>query len=117
MAWFRLMMTTLVETLVPKRVVGDPRAAAAARAWCLVRRPDPYRPRSPLFRGDRVHGWDLDPWRLLPIGELACGSEATVRRRLVEWSSAGVFERLHDQLLDRRGAKAWWTGRGRALTP
>jgi hypothetical protein len=32
------------------------------------------------------------PGRLLPVGELGCGSEATVRRRLVEWSNAGVFE-------------------------
>ena len=44
-------------------------------------------------------------WRLLPVGELGCGSEATVRRRLVEWSNAGVFEWLHDQLLDRLGAQ------------
>jgi transposase len=36
------------------------------------------------------------PWRLMPVGELGCGSEATVRRRLVEWSNAAVFERLHD---------------------
>jgi transposase len=45
------------------------------------------------------------PWRLLPVGELGCGSEATVRHRLVEWSNADVFERLHDQLLDRLGAQ------------
>ena len=90
--------------------MGDPRAAATAGASSLVWRPDPDRPRSQLFRRDRVHGSDLDPWRLLPTGELGCGSEATVRRRLVEWSNAGVFERLHDQLLDRLGAKGLVAG-------
>lgn len=43
------------------------------------------------------------PWRLLPAQELGCGSPATVWRRLNEWATAGVFEKLHVELLDRLG--------------
>jgi transposase len=43
------------------------------------------------------------PWRLLPVRELDCGSPATVWRRLTEWATAGVFDRLHIEILDRLG--------------
>jgi transposase len=43
------------------------------------------------------------PWRLLPAGELGCGSPATCWRRLTEWANADVFEQLHLQVLDRLG--------------
>jgi transposase len=43
------------------------------------------------------------PWRLLPARELGCGSPATCWRRLTEWASAGVFDQLHLQVLDRLG--------------
>ena len=43
------------------------------------------------------------PWRLLPAGELGCGSPATCWRRLTEWANAGVFDRLHLAVLDRLG--------------
>jgi transposase len=43
------------------------------------------------------------PWRLLPSRELGCGSPATCWRRLTEWADAGVFDRLHLQVLDRLG--------------
>jgi transposase len=43
------------------------------------------------------------PWRLLPAQELGCGSPATAWRRLNEWATAGVFERLHLEVLDRLG--------------
>jgi transposase len=43
------------------------------------------------------------PWRLLPPGELGCGSPATCWRRLTEWANADVFEQLHLQVLDRLG--------------
>jgi transposase len=43
------------------------------------------------------------PWRLLPAGELDCGSPATVWCRLTEWARAGVFEQLHLEILDRLG--------------
>jgi len=42
-------------------------------------------------------------WRLLPAKELGCGSPATAWRRLAEWAKAGVFERLHLDILDRLG--------------
>src|SRR5688500_4570924 len=42
------------------------------------------------------------PWRLLPQ-ELGCGSGVTCWRRLRDWQQAGVWERLHQVLLDRLG--------------
>jgi transposase len=45
------------------------------------------------------------PWRLLPAGELGCGSPATCWRRLTEWANAGVFDQLHLQVLDRLGQR------------
>jgi transposase len=41
------------------------------------------------------------PWRYVPAGELGCGSGVTCWRRLVEWQQAGVWEQLHQRLLDR----------------
>jgi len=43
------------------------------------------------------------PWRLLPAQELGCGSPATAWRRLDQWARAGVFDRLHLEVLDRLG--------------
>src|ERR687884_852102 len=43
------------------------------------------------------------PWELLPQ-EMGCGSGVTCWRRLREWQRAGVWERLHQALLDRLGA-------------
>jgi hypothetical protein len=47
--------------------------------------------------------WDdcSTPWRLLPARELGGGSPATCWRRLDEWAKAGVFDRLHLDVLDR----------------
>jgi transposase len=42
------------------------------------------------------------PWEMLPQ-EMACGSGVTCWRRLREWQQAGVWERLHQVLLDRLG--------------
>ncbi len=39
-------------------------------------------------------------WELLPQ-ELACGSGMTCWRRLRDWQQAGVWERLHRELLQR----------------
>ena len=39
------------------------------------------------------------PWRLLP-NDLGCGSGTTCWRRLREWQEAGVWERLHETLLN-----------------
>jgi transposase len=43
------------------------------------------------------------PWELLPP-EMGCGSGITCWRRLRDWQEAGVWERLHQALLDRLGA-------------
>jgi transposase len=85
--------------------MGDPRAAAAAPASSLVGGRTPTVLDRNCFAAMVYMARTSTPWRLLPVGGLGCGSEATVRRRLVEWSNAGVFERLHDQLLDRLGAQ------------
>jgi transposase len=45
------------------------------------------------------------PWRLLPAGELGCGSPATCWRRLTERAQAGVFDQLHLEVLDRLGGQ------------
>jgi transposase len=42
------------------------------------------------------------PWRLLPTRQLGCGSPITCRRRR-DWQRAGVWQRLHHQLLDQLG--------------
>jgi transposase len=39
-------------------------------------------------------------WEMLPA-ELGCGSGVTCWRRLREWQQAGVWERLHRELLRR----------------
>jgi transposase len=43
------------------------------------------------------------PWRLLPTRELGCGSPITCWRRLRDWQRAGVWQRLHQVLLDQLG--------------
>lgn len=43
------------------------------------------------------------PWEMLPR-ELGCGSGMTCWRRLRDWQDAGVWDRLHRNLLDRLGA-------------
>lgn len=45
------------------------------------------------------------PWRLLPKG-LGCGSGTTCWRRLRDWQEAGVWERLHETLLNWLGGAA-----------
>jgi transposase len=42
------------------------------------------------------------PWEYLPP-EMGCGSGMTCWRRLKEWHEAGVWQRLHQVLLDRLG--------------
>jgi transposase len=42
------------------------------------------------------------PWDMLPQ-EMGCGSGVTCWRRLRAWHEAGVWERLHQALLDRLG--------------
>ena len=47
-------------------------------------------------------------------GELGYGSGWTCWRRLHEWAEAGVFDRLHEAVLNEIGVEATWTGRGPA---
>ena len=42
------------------------------------------------------------PWEMLPQ-EMGCGSGVTCWRRLRDWQRAGVWERLHQALLDCLG--------------
>src|SRR6476619_849327 len=42
------------------------------------------------------------PWEMLPQ-ELGCGSGVTCWRRLRDWQEAGVWDRRHQTLVDRRG--------------
>src|SRR5215208_7780238 len=42
------------------------------------------------------------PWEMLPL-EMGCGSGVTCWRRLRDWQEAGVWERLHRELLNRLG--------------
>jgi transposase len=62
--------------------VGDGGALAAGSASPAVRRPAPHHP-GPQLRG----------------------SPATVWRRLNQWATAGVFEALHLEILDRLGER------------
>jgi transposase len=43
------------------------------------------------------------PWQLLPTRQLGCGSPVTCWRRLRDWQRAGVWQRLHQVLLDQLG--------------
>ena len=45
------------------------------------------------------------PWRLLPK-ELSCGSGTTCWRRLRDWQAAGVWQQLHETLLNWLGDEA-----------
>ncbi len=42
------------------------------------------------------------PWEMLPQ-EMDCGSGVTCWRRLRDWQVAGIWDRLHQPLLDRLG--------------
>ena len=42
------------------------------------------------------------PWEMLPM-EMGCGSGSTCWRRLRDWQEAGVWEGLHQVLLNRLG--------------
>lgn len=42
------------------------------------------------------------PWSMLPA-QFGCGSGVTCWRRLAEWTALGVWDQLHQRLLDRLG--------------
>ena len=96
-------MTTLADDLVPDEL------------WAIVEPLLPAPPRPPYGGRHRTiphracsaaivyMARTSTPWRLLPAGDLGCGSPATCWRRLTEWANAGVFDRLHLVVLDRLG--------------
>ena len=45
------------------------------------------------------------PWQMLPT-ELGCGSGSTCWRRLRDWQAAGVWEKLHERVLNWLGDQA-----------
>lgn len=49
----------------------------------------------------------------MAAGELGFGSGMTCWRRLRDWNDAGVWQRLHEVLLDELRATDVWTCRGR----
>jgi transposase len=96
-------MATLVDDLVPDQL------------WAIVEPLLPAPPRPPYggrhrtipnracFAAIVYMARTSTPWRLLPAQELGCGSPSTCWRRLTEWANAGVFDRLHLEVLDRLG--------------
>ena len=93
-------MTTTIEDLVPEQL------------WQAIQ---PLLPTPPLRHGGRPRIDDRAalagivyqlrtgvPWRLLPTRELGCGSPVTCWR-LHDWQRAGVWQRLHQLLLDQLG--------------
>ena len=96
-------MTTLVDALVPDDLwaILQPLLPPPPRPWWGGRRrtiPDRNCSAAIVFMARTS-----TPWRLLPTQELGCGSPATVWWRLNQWATAGVFEQLHLEILDRLG--------------
>jgi transposase len=94
-------MTTTIDDLVPEQL------------WQAIQ---PLLPTPPRRYGGRARIDDRAalvgivyqlrtgiPWRLLPVRELGCGSPVTCWRRLRDWQRAGVWQRLHQLLLDELG--------------
>jgi transposase len=94
---------TLVDTLVPDELwqLVEPLLPTPPRPWYGGRRR--IVPDRNCFAAIVYMTRTSVPWRLLPAGELGCGSPATVWRRLDEWAKAGVFDALHGEVLDRLG--------------
>jgi transposase len=103
MTEFAAMTNALVEELVPDEL------------WQLVAPLLPAPPRPP-YGGRRRSIPDRNcfaaivfmartstPGGCCPPANWGCGSPATCWRRLTEWADAGVFDRLHLEVLDRLG--------------
>jgi len=52
------------------------------------------------------------PWEMLPV-EMGCGSGMTCWRRLRDWHEAGVWQRLHQVILDKLSIQALHRGEDR----
>jgi transposase len=110
-------MTTLAGDLVPDEL------------WALVAPLLPAPPRPPYggrhraipdracFAAIVYMARSSTPWRLLPAGELSCGSPATCWRRLTGWAKAGVLTSSTWRSWTGSASRADWTGRGPAWTP
>lgn len=99
---------------MPKRTPSPPRRLVSDELWAMV---EPLIPPLPPARGPggRPRVPDRSAlegilyvlttgcrWRDLPA-EMNCGSGVTCWRRLRAWERAGVWLRLHRQILDRLG--------------
>ena len=110
-------MTTLAEDLVPDEL------------WALVAPLLPAPPRPPYGGRHRTisdraclaaivyMARTSTPWRLLPAGELVCGSPATCWRRLTEWPTPACSTSSTRWSWTAWASRAGWTGRGPAWTP
>ena len=89
------------QTIVGGRFVGADRAAVAAaqRAAPAFSRRKPVGQREVLTGILFVLKSGI-PWEMLPQ-ELGCGSGMTCWRRLRDWQTRGVWERIHHVLLER----------------
>ena len=99
-------MTPWYNVPMPKPLVSD-------ELWAIVEPllpPDPPKPKGGRPRvPDRAALTGIIfvlksgiPWEMLPQ-EMGCGSGVTCWRRLRDWQDAGVWDRLHQTLLDRLG--------------
>jgi transposase len=97
------MTTTLVAELVSDELwaMVEPVLPPPPRPWYGGRRRTI--PARNCFAAIVYMARTSTPWRLLPTGELGCGSPSTVWRRMEERARAGVFEQLHADVLDRLG--------------
>jgi transposase len=99
---------------MPKRSSSPPRRLVSDDLWAVVA---PLIPTSPPARGPGGRPRVADRlalegilfvlttgcrWRDVPI-ECGWGSGVTCWRRLRDWQDAGVWRRLHGQILDRLG--------------
>jgi transposase len=105
--WQALVMATLVDDLVPDQLWAmvepllpvPPRRRTAAGTG--PSRTATASPRSSTWPAPRPLGGCRPP------ASWGCGSPATAWRRLDEWTQAGVFERLHLEVLDRHAEHRW----------
>lgn len=100
---------------MPKRSPSPPQRLVDDELWALVEPLIPPRPPAVNGRTGRPRVDDRAVlegilfvlttgigWVTLPP-ELGCGSGVTCWRRLREWQDAGVWDRLHQVVLDRLG--------------